>query len=78
MNKKRDWRFYSKELLNTKLNAVSWNIKIDRVQEFWNEFENKLITVIDDIVPLRDFTDNIIKEPTPRIVKKCNRLLKLF
>ena len=82
LNKKRDWRFYSKEILHEKLCSVDWNIDIDTVQEFWNEFEFKLISIIDDIVPLCDFSGTIIKEPTPRIVKnkinKRNRLLKLF
>ena len=70
LNKKRDWRFYSKEILYEKLCSVDWNINIDTVQEFWNEFEFKLISIIDDIVPLLDFSGTIIKEPTPRIVKK--------
>ena len=82
LNKKRDWRFYSKEILHEKPCSVDWNINIDTVQEFWNEFEFKLISIIDDIIPLRDFSGTIIKEPTPRIVKnkinKRNRLLKLF
>ena len=82
LNRKRDWRFYSKEILNAKLNDGDWNTNIDMVQEFWNEFENKLIIVVDEIVPIRDFDENVIKEPTPKLVKnkinKRNRLLKAF
>ena len=82
MNKKRDWRFYSKELLNESLKTVDWNINIDTVQGFWNELEYKLITVIDDVIPLKDFSDNFAKESVPKIIKnkinKRNRLLKLF
>ena len=54
MNKKRDWRNYSKKVLNENLNCVDWNIYIDTVQDFWNEFESKLITIVDTIVPLKD------------------------
>ena len=82
LNKKRDWRFYSKELLNESLKTVDWNINIDTVQGFWNELEYKLITVIDDVIPLKDFSDNFAKESVPKIIKnkinKRNRLLKLF
>ena len=43
---------YSTELLITRLSTVDWNIKSDLVQDYWNELENKLITVVDDLVPL--------------------------
>ena len=39
-NKCRDWRNYSKDLLNVKLASVDWNVDIDDVQQYWNEFEN--------------------------------------
>ena len=78
----RDWCNYSKELLNDKLSSVDWNINIDDVQEFWNRFENMLIKIVDEIVPLIEFEGNIIKENTPRVIKnkiiKRNRLLKSF
>ena len=41
--KRRDWRFYSKEILNEKLATINWSIDIDEVQEYWNVIENKLI-----------------------------------
>ena len=43
VTKRRDWRQYSGGLLNIKLNQVNWEIDIDDVQEYWNEFESKLI-----------------------------------
>ena len=78
----RDWRKYSKELLNVKLAEVDWNIQIDDVQEFWNAFESLLIKIVDEIVPLTEFNGNIINEMTPKLIKnkinKRNRWLKFF
>ena len=80
--KSRDWRNYSKEALNEKLRSVDWNINIDNVQEFWNVFENNLIRVVDEIVPLTDFVGNVVKSNIPKNIKnkinKRNRLLKSF
>ena len=53
--KRRDWRLYSKDLLCDKLKNVNWLCDIDDVQGFWNHFEIMLVTVIDNIVPLKDF-----------------------
>ena len=46
-------------------------------------FENKLIKVIDKIVPLTDYCGDVIKVKVPsaiknKINKRNNRLLKLF
>ena len=77
---RRDWRKYSKELLCDELSIVDWKSNIGDVQGFWNEFENKLVHVIDKIVPLTPFVNNIIKEPIPSVIKNKinirNRLLK--
>ena len=43
ISKRRDWRKYSKELLNAKLTSTDWNIGVDDVQQYWNIFENMLI-----------------------------------
>ena len=56
----RDWRKYSHELLNSKLANVDWDIKIDNVQQYWNVFESLLIKIVDEIVPLTEFSGNII------------------
>ena len=48
---------------------MDWRIEIDDVQQFWNVFENRLIKVIDEIVPLVEYHGNIIKEITPRPIK---------
>ena len=78
---KRDWRTYTKELLCAKLAAVNWSIEIDSVQANWNKLENMLINIIDEIVPMRGFVNNTVKNnpPPPHIRNKLNvrkRLLK--
>ena len=79
---RRDWRRYSSGLLIDRLNGVDWNIGIDDVQNFWNEFESKLVRIIDEIAPMATFHGNVIKEKAPKAIKnkinKRNRLLKSF
>ena len=50
-----DWCFYSKEILCEKLGLVDWSNNADNVQEAWNYFENKLVNVVDFLVPIKDF-----------------------
>ena len=61
---------------------MDWNIDIEDVQDFWNVFENKLIKIVDEIVPMTQFDGNIIKERIPKLIKnkinRRNRLLKTF
>ena len=63
-------------------NKLKRRIGIDNVQEFWNSFENKLINVIDEIVPLSTFNRGMVKTNIPKSIKnkinKRNRLLKSF
>ena len=42
----RDWRKYSKDVLNKKMSGVNWEIKIDNVQQYWNVFESMLIILL--------------------------------
>ena len=39
---------------------VDWDIKIDNVQQYWKVFESLLIKIVDEIVPLTEFSGNII------------------
>ena len=55
---KRCWRGYTKELLCQSLNNTNWEIYNDDVQGYWNEFENRLINVVDSIVPTQEFKSN--------------------
>ena len=34
------------------LSAVDWSSTDDTVQGYWNSFENKLINVIDSLIPM--------------------------
>jgi hypothetical protein len=52
---KRDWSKYSKETLETHLEKVNFEIDTDDPQTSWNIFENFLLPVIDEIVPLVPF-----------------------
>ena len=77
---KRDWRRYSKDILVNKLQNVNFNLNSNNVQEAWNHFENVIINVIDDIVPIVPFVNNSVKEklsPTLKnLLNKKKRLLK--
>ena len=60
---------YSKEKLNVKLSLIDWNINVDDVQEFWNILENKLINIVDEIVPPKTFEGHVVKEITLSLSK---------
>ena len=78
---KRDWRLYDKESLCRKLFLLNWNFTSDSVQAYWNELENQLIGVIDDLAPLVMFSNKEIKVSAPQYIQnKLNerkRLLRL-
>ena len=77
---RRDWRYYSKDVLLTKLSASDWEFDYDSVQDYWNHFENQLLGIVDSIIPYVEFKDNLVKSVTPPNIKnKINirkRLLK--
>ena len=54
---KRDWRHYSKKKLCERLARINWNFESDLVQDFWNELESQLITVVDELIPIVEFTN---------------------
>ena len=64
--KRSDWRSYSKDSLCNSINNVIWSYEIDDVQGFWNHFVIVLVSLIDKIVPLKDFVNNMIKTPAPK------------
>ena len=55
---KRDWRFYNKGRLTRMLADVDWDLDVPDVQQSWNLLENKLLSVIDAIVPYTKFNNN--------------------
>ena len=78
---RRDWRNYSKEVLCSKLGVVDWVLDITDVQEYWNVFENKLVCIVDEVVPLVKFLGNKVNSNyTPNHIKNVlnirHRLLK--
>ena len=66
---RRDWRHYSKDKLCNELCSIAWSNDIDDVQGFWNDFECKLINVVDKIVPITKFENNIAKVQMPKVIK---------
>ena len=58
---------------------MRYNEAVD-VQQMWNDFEKKLITVIDLLVPISEFVNDTLKKPPNVVIKNKlnlrNRLLK--
>ena len=65
---RRDWRKYSKELLIAELSLFDWSSEVNNVQNMWDEFESKLVKVVDKITPFTEFINNKVK--TKHIKKK--------
>ena len=61
---------------------MDWSSKATDVQGLWNDFETKLINIIDELVPLTEYKNNLaVRAPFPRIKSKLNlrkRLIKNF
>ncbi len=47
----RDWKKYSPELLLTELGKHSFEIELESVQDFNDELEQRLMTIVDKLVP---------------------------
>ena len=74
---KRDWRKYSKEALSDELALIDWNTDVNNVQNLWDEFESKLVKVVDKIVPLTAFNNGRIEHKIPNeINQKINKRKK--
>jgi endonuclease/exonuclease/phosphatase family metal-dependent hydrolase len=77
---RRDWRKYSRELFNSKLVSVNWDTEIDSVQQYWNVFEEALVSVVDEIAPMVPFVNNTVSRsqvPAP-IKNKLNKRRRLL
>ena len=77
---RRNWMFYDSSRLCQKLSDVDWSCNADSVQTCWNDFENKLLKVVDELVPITQFSDKIsIKKTLPDVIKnKLNRRKRLI
>ena len=72
---------YSKENLIRKFSTENWEIKKDSVQSYWNEFESKLVEIIDELAPFQPQKqiEQDRAKPPPSVknkINKRNRLLK--
>ena len=80
---KRCWKGYSKELLCAELSKTDFNIQADTPQSYWNQLEQKILTITDQIVPYVPFINNAsVKslQPNSAMKKKLNlrkRLIKI-
>jgi hypothetical protein len=52
---KRNWTQYNKETLIILLREIEWELASDTVQGCWDEFENKLVKIVDEVVPMEVF-----------------------
>ena len=77
---RRDWRKYSKDLLNSRLASIEWHTEIDSVQQYWNVFEQTLVSVVDEIAPMVPFVNNnVSRSQIPALIKnKLNKRRRLL
>ena len=80
---KRTWREYSQELLLNRLSGCEFDYSITNVQQFWNNLENKIINVVDEVAPMVEFTNNYTTVTCPKtllkpLINKKRRLLKQY
>ncbi len=52
------------------LRSENWDLQSDSVQDCWNEFESKLVKMVNMIVPLTEFSNNtFVKAKIPLAIK---------
>ena len=74
---KRSWIKYKKEILIERLSRTNWDLTSDTVQDYWNQFETKILQIVDDIAPMTTFKNNTYnKNATPDFIKKKTNLRK--
>ena len=74
---KRSWIKYKKEILIERLSRTNWDLTSDTVQDYWNQFETKILQIVDDIAPMTTFKNNTYnKNATPDFIKKKTILRK--
>ena len=76
----RNWRGYSKEKLNSELAKVNWEIGATGVQDFNDELEQKIMTVLNELVPfeMKRIKSNNYSEPEnlSKLKKKRSNLFR--
>ena len=74
-----DRRKYSEEVLLGELALIEWTTNVNNVQNMWDEFESKLVKIVDKIMPLTDFVNHKVKKPIPNEIKhKINQRKRLL
>ena len=79
---RRNWKNYSKQNIVNELSKINFEIDCTDVQQYWNIFENYVITAVDKIVPIVDLCPMKIKKaeiPTAIRTKmnQRSRLIKI-
>jgi len=72
----RNWKCYSKELLLEEMSKVDWQINCYNVQDFNDELEQKIMTVIDKIVPFEEKKVKNGRFMEPRFLSEMKRKRK--
>ena len=58
---------------------VDWFSDVNNVQNMWDEFECKLVRIVDKVTPLTEFANNKVKDKIPFSIKqKISKRKKLF
>ena len=74
----RDWKNYSPTLLQERLALVDWNIDFKEVQDYNDEMEHRIMSVLDKIIPFgwRNFGPKKVQESlTIRKLKRTKKNL---
>ena len=67
---------YSPEILCQQLATVDWDNEATDVQEAWDDFETKIIEVVDCVAPMSEFKNNSISVSTNRVILRKRNLRK--
>ena len=52
---------------------VDWTLDFKNVQNVWDDFESKLVKVVDKIVPLTELKSNTVKTTIPNAIRNKKR-----
>ncbi len=55
---RQNWKNYDTGILNKKLNNEDWLFEADSVLDYWNLLEDKLINIIDELIPYEIAVNN--------------------
>ena len=70
---KRSWNRYSKEALIDAIKAENWDIDCTDAQSFYNIYENKLVNIVDKLIPYKEINQINIKEDNPQLRRLINQ-----